>query len=83
MNQLHAIAMNEGKRTKLWSEQGRAELEKLRLAPWASRRRGLVLLLRWDEKAGLRGMRYAPSCWTCSRHKQKGDRQCRSLAPGV
>lgn len=46
MNQLHAIAMNEGKRTKLWSEQGRAELEKLRLAPWASRRRGLVLLLR-------------------------------------
>ncbi len=41
MNQLQAIAMNEGKRrkTKLWSEQGRAELEKFQLAPWASRRR--------------------------------------------
>ena len=41
MNQLQAIAMNEGKRrkTKLWSEQGRAELAQFRLAPWASRRR--------------------------------------------
>ena len=27
--------------------------------------------LRWDEKAGLRGMRYAPSGATCSRHKEK------------
>jgi transposase len=52
MNQLQAIAMNEGKRrkTKLWSEQGRAELEKLSLAPWASRRRQelLELLDRMD-----------------------------------
>jgi len=41
MNQLQAIAMNEGMRrkTKLWSEQGRAELEKLALGPWTSRRR--------------------------------------------
>ena len=41
MNQLQSIAMNEGKRwkKKLWSEQGRAELEKFQLAPWASRRR--------------------------------------------
>jgi len=41
MNQLQALAMNEGRRwkTKLWSAQGRAELEKLPLAPWASRRR--------------------------------------------
>src|ERR1700726_3407753 len=41
MNQLQAIAMNEGKRRKkrLWSEQGRAELKKFQLAPWASRRR--------------------------------------------
>jgi transposase len=41
MNQLQAIAMNEGKRWKkrLWNEQGRAELEKFQLAPWASRRR--------------------------------------------
>jgi transposase len=35
------VAMNEGKRWKkrLWSEQGRAQLEKFVLAPWASRRR--------------------------------------------
>src|ERR1700689_357004 len=48
MNQLQAIAMNEGKRrkTKLWSKQGRAELEKLTLAPWASRRRRDLLELR-------------------------------------
>jgi Transposase and inactivated derivatives len=47
MNQLQALAMNEGKRwkTKLWSAQGRAELEKLPLAPWASRRRGELLEL--------------------------------------
>ena len=48
MNQLQALAMNEGGRWKsrLWSEQGRAELEKLPLAPWAGRRReGLLELL--------------------------------------
>jgi transposase len=48
MNQLQALAMNEGQRwkKKLWSEQGRAQLEKLPLAPWASRRRqDLVELL--------------------------------------
>ena len=41
MNQLQALAMNEGTRWKkrLWSEQGRSQLEKIRLAPWASRRR--------------------------------------------
>ena len=40
-NQLHALAMNEGYRwkKKLFSEPGRAQLEKLALAPWASRRR--------------------------------------------
>jgi transposase len=47
MNQLQAIAMNEGQRRKkkLWSEQGRAALEKLALAPWASRRRRELLEL--------------------------------------
>jgi transposase len=47
MNQLQALAMNEGRRwkSKLWSEQGRAELEKLALAPWASRRRRELLEL--------------------------------------
>jgi transposase len=52
MNPLQALAMNEGRRwkSKLWSEPGRAELEKLTLAPWASRRRRelLELLDRMD-----------------------------------
>jgi len=45
MNQLQALAMNEGYRwkKKLFSEQGRALLEKLSLAPWASRRRQELL----------------------------------------
>jgi len=48
MNQLQALAMNEGQRRKkkLWSEQGRAEFEKLPLAFWASRRRQDLLELR-------------------------------------
>jgi transposase len=47
MNQLQALAMNEGRRLKkkLWGERGRAELEKLALAPWASRRRQELLEL--------------------------------------
>jgi transposase len=47
MYQLQALAMNEGRRrkSKLWSQQGRAELEKLALAPWASRRRRELLEL--------------------------------------
>ena len=41
MNQLHVVALNEGLRRKkvLWRPAGRAELEGLSLAPWASRRR--------------------------------------------
>jgi transposase len=47
MNQLQALAMNKGQRRKkkLWSEQGRAQLEKLPLASWASRRRQDLLEL--------------------------------------
>lgn len=47
MNQLQALAMNEGVRRKgkLWSAQGRVGLEKLCLAPWASRRRRELLEL--------------------------------------
>jgi len=39
-DQLQAVAMNKGYRWKktLFSEQGRSQLEKLWLAPWASRR---------------------------------------------
>src|ERR1700687_4537313 len=47
MNQLQALAMHEGYRwkRKLFNEQGRAQLEKLALAPWASRRRQELLEL--------------------------------------
>jgi transposase len=40
MNQLQAIALNEGLRCKksLWRERGRQQLESYPLAPWASRR---------------------------------------------
>ena len=41
MNQLQAVALNEGLRCKkrLWREAGREQLEAFPLAPWASRRR--------------------------------------------
>jgi transposase len=48
MNQLQAVALNEGLRCKkrLWRETGREQLEAFRLAPWASqRRRDLLELL--------------------------------------
>ena len=52
MNQLQAIAMNEGVRRKrgLWTQQGRAQLEALRLPDWTHRRRQelLELLDRFD-----------------------------------
>jgi transposase len=47
MNQLQAVARNEGLRSKkrLWGEQGREQLESFRLARWASRRRHDLLAL--------------------------------------
>src|SRR5213596_2457556 len=47
MNQLQAVALNEGLRCKkrLWGERGRQQLESLQLAPWASRRRHDLLEL--------------------------------------
>ena len=47
MNQLQAIAMNEGIRRKkgLWSEKGRQQLESLSLMPWTTRRRQELLEL--------------------------------------
>ena len=41
MNQLQAVALNEGLRCKkkLWRERGQQQLESFALAPWASRRR--------------------------------------------
>src|SRR5438034_4484686 len=47
MNQLQAVALNEGVRSKkkLWREAGRKQLEAFRLAPWASRRRQDLLEL--------------------------------------
>src|SRR5713101_2967317 len=50
MNQLQALALNEGLRCKkrLWREAGRRQLESFRLAPWASRRRHD--LLEWLDR---------------------------------
>jgi hypothetical protein len=47
MNQLQAVALNEGLRCKKrrWRELGRQQLESFRLAPWASRRRRDLLEL--------------------------------------
>src|SRR6202158_1386020 len=47
MNQLQAVALNEGLRRKkgLWRKAGRKQLESFRLAPWASRRRRDLLEL--------------------------------------
>jgi transposase len=47
MNQLQAVALNEGLRCKkrLWRERGRQQLESFLLAPWASRRRRDLLEL--------------------------------------
>lgn len=49
-NQLQALALKQGlrRRSRLWSQQGRQELEALALAPWAARRRDQLLeLLDW------------------------------------
>src|SRR5208282_5678582 len=47
MNQLQAVALNEGLRCKkrLWRDAGREQLESFRLSPWASRRRRDLLEL--------------------------------------
>ena len=47
MNQLQAVALNEGLRCKkrLWRQNGRKQLEAFPLAPWASRRRRDLLEL--------------------------------------
>src|SRR5262245_1460688 len=47
MNQLQAVALNEGLRCKkkLWREHGREQLETFPLAPWTSRRREDLLQL--------------------------------------
>ena len=46
-NQLHALAMGQGlcRKSKLWTERGRQELEGLGLDPWANRRRKELLQL--------------------------------------
>ena len=50
MNQLQAIALNEGVRRKkgLWSQKGQEQLESLPLARWAERRRRDLLELLGD-----------------------------------
>lgn len=53
-NQLQAIAMNRGiqKKGRLWSQQGRQQLQALELPPWATVRRNELLALReqWDRE---------------------------------
>src|SRR5579864_9390186 len=46
-NQLHALALSQGlcRKKKLFTKKGRAELQGLGLAPWASRRREELLKL--------------------------------------
>jgi len=46
-NQLHFLVMSQGlcRKSKLWSERGREELESLSLGPWARRRRQELLAL--------------------------------------
>jgi transposase len=46
-NQLHAIALNEGvqRRSRLWSQSGRAQLESFALDRWTARRRHDLLQL--------------------------------------
>jgi len=46
-NQLHALALSQGlcRKKKLFTKKGRAELQSLGLAPWASRRREELLKL--------------------------------------
>src|SRR5207247_11396987 len=48
MNQLQAVALNEGLgcKKRLWRDSGREQLEGFLLAPWASRRRHDLLELR-------------------------------------
>lgn len=54
-NQLHALAINQGvcRKSKLWSERGRKELESLPLGPWATRRRQELLEMLDRSIAGL------------------------------
>ncbi len=81
MNQLQAVAMNEGIQRKkgLWSQPGRAQLESLPLAPWATRRRQDLLELV---------DRLSPSIEELSRMieqeaQQRAEVQLRMTHPGV
>jgi transposase len=58
MNQLQAIAMNEGlqQRKKLWSQAGRAQLESIQLAPWAAQRRHDLLELLGQLNSTIEGL---------------------------
>jgi transposase len=57
MNQLQAVALNEGLRCKkrLWGKKGRQQLESLRLAPWATRRRRDLLEFTGSTQSHHRG----------------------------
>jgi hypothetical protein len=69
MNQLQAVALNEGLRCKkrLWRDRGREQLESFRLAPWASRRRRESSGMRRSEFCQSRGLSFS----TLDRHLKK------------
>ena len=57
-NQLQALALNQGvqRKGKLWSAEGRKQLEALPLLPWASRRRAELLALHDQLEASIGGL---------------------------
>jgi transposase len=73
MNQLQALAMNEGTRwkKKLWSEEGRSQLEK-RIGATGERRRESSLLLTVEEVACLL---HVPVSWVYERSRRRGPEQ--------
>jgi transposase len=60
-NQLHALAMGEGvcRKKKLFTKQGRVELESLKLGPWASHRRQELLTMLDQLDASLQELNQA------------------------
>jgi transposase len=68
-NQLHALAISQGvcRKHRLWSARGRAELESLRLLPWATRRRQELLVLLEQLDAAIEPLDQAVDQEACRR----------------
>jgi hypothetical protein len=74
MNQLQAVALNEGLRCKkrLWRDAGREQLESFALAPWASRRQ--------QRSAGVAGSTHSDDCRVDASHRARSGEVSRSTA---